>query len=251
MHLLNWLYPSHPKPIPVALWQATLERYGFFRGLSSQERLRLKSLTEQFLATKEFAAAGGLEISDEIAVAIAAQGCLPVMEIGLQAYDDWVGVVVYPDEFVVEREITDDDGVVHKFTDILSGEAWAGGPLLVSWRDASDADPHYSVVIHEFAHKLDMRNGEADGVPALPPDIAVDHWERAFFTAYENFCQRVDAGETTRIDPYGSESPEEFFAVLSETFFGMPECFASDYPELYALFKRYYRQDPLVRMSNT
>ena len=251
MYLPDWLRPSRPKPIPATLWESTLERYDFLQSLNPDEQSRLKILAEQFLANKEFTAVGGLEICDEICVAIAAQGCLPVLEIGLQAYSDWVGIIVYPDEFVVEREVTDEDGVVHEYTDILSGETWEGGPLLVSWQDVRHPDAHYNVVIHEFAHKLDMRNGEADGIPALPTDIAVDRWKSCFFRAYENFCQRVDAGENTSIDAYGSESPEEFFAVLSETFFGMPDCFAADYPELYALFKRYYRQDPLPRMRTT
>jgi Mlc titration factor MtfA (ptsG expression regulator) len=119
----------------------------------------------------------------------------------------------------------------------------------------------YNVVIHEFAHKLDMRNGEADGIPPLPPAIPRREWEDALLAAYDDFCARVDAararagepdefaGETLAIDPYASESPGEFFAVLSEIFFETPDVPHREYPALYELFSRFYRQDPLKRNS--
>jgi Mlc titration factor MtfA (ptsG expression regulator) len=103
------------------------------------------------------------------------------------------------------------------------------------------------VVIHEFAHKLDMLNGDADGVPALHSGIGQAEWEEVFFAAYEHFCDRVDRDEETIIDPYASESPGEFFAVLTESFFEIPDVVAGEYPELYNLFRRFYRQDPLAR----
>lgn len=136
-----------------------------------------------------------------------------------------------------------------EYDDVLSGEAWEGGPLIISWRDAQMAGDGYNVVIHEFAHKLDMLNGEADGIPALHAGLPVDRWERVFFAAWEDFCQRVDSGEETRIDPYASEHPAEFFAVLSENFFEQPALLTAEYPELYALLRDYYRQDPLARLA--
>ncbi|WP_306607501.1 zinc-dependent peptidase [Azonexus sp.] len=247
MGWFDWLRPRQPAQIPHALWQKTLSGYPFLANLAVDEQKKLKNLAEQFLAEKEFSAAGGLQLTDEICVAIAAQGCLPILELGLAAYGDWVGIIVYPDEFIVARQQADADGVVHEFTDVLAGEAWEGGPLLVSWHDVQLADGSYNVVIHEFAHKLDMLNGEVDGMPALHSGITVDVWENTFSAAYENFCQRVDTGEETLIDPYASESPEEFFAVLSESFFGLPEVVSDEYPALYALLCRYYRQDPLSR----
>jgi Mlc titration factor MtfA (ptsG expression regulator) len=136
-----------------------------------REKTHLKILVEPFLAEKEFSTAGGLQLSDEICVAIAAQGCLPILNLGLAAYRDWVGIVVYPNEFVVPRQFEDEDGVVHEYDDVLSGEAWEGGPLIISWHDVQMAGEGYNVVIHEFAHKLDMLNGEADGMPALHSGI--------------------------------------------------------------------------------
>lgn len=247
MGLFDW-WRRRPAPIPEALWQRTLASLPFFATLTVDQQKRLKTLTERFLAEKEFTAAGGLELNDEICVAIAAQGCLPILELGLGAYGGWVGIVVYPDEFVVQREIADADGVVHEFADVLAGEAWEGGPLLVSWRDVQMAGGDYNVVIHEFAHKLDMLNGEVDGIPALHSTLTVDRWESVFFAAYDDFCARVDSGEETIIDPYASEAPEEFFAVLSECFFGIPDVVDAEYPALYALLREYFRQDPLARL---
>ncbi len=247
MGLLDWFRRAKPAAIPDAVWQRTVRSLPFLAILDAADRQRLKALSEAFLAEKEFTAAGGLELSDEICVAIAAQGCLPILNLGLAAYRDWVGIVVYPDEFVVPREIHDADGVVHEYDDVLSGEAWQGGPLLVSWHDVQMAGEGYNVVIHEFAHKLDMLNGEADGMPALHSDLDAAEWERVFAGAYEDFCRRVDNDEETIIDPYASDDPAEFFAVLSESFFELPAVVQREYPAVYALLQRYYRQDPLTR----
>ncbi|MBS1159265.1 MAG: hypothetical protein H6R15_1684 [Proteobacteria bacterium] len=247
MALFDWF--GRTRRVPEALWQKTLAALPFLGALPADEQKALKSLVEKFLAEKEFSTGGGLELSDEICVVIAAQGCLPILKLGLAAYRDWVGIIVYPDEFVVPRQTLDEDGVVHAYTDVLSGEAWPGGPLIVSWHDAQMAGDGYNVVIHEFAHKLDMLNGEADGIPALHSGLGEDEWEKIFFPAYDDFCRRVDSGEETIIDPYASEHPAEFFAVLSENFFELPEVLEREYPALYALFTRYYRQDPLTRRS--
>lgn len=160
-----------------------------------------------------------------------------------------MGIIVYPDEFVVRRRFEDETGIVHEYDDVLSGEAWEGGPLIVSWHDVKMAGDGYNVVIHEFAHKLDMLNGDADGMPALHSDLDASEWETIFFAAYDDFCARVDSGEETLIDPYASETPGEFFAVLSESFFEIPDVVAGEYPDLYDLLRRYYRQDPLARLT--
>ena len=175
MGLFDWLGSRRKTAIPEPLWQQTLERYPFLAIVAVDDQKRLKMLTEQFLAEKQFTGVGGLTLTDEICVAIAAQGCLPILELGLSAYRGWVGIVVYPDEFVVQRRIEDEDGIVHEFEDVLSGEAWEGGPLIVSWTDAQMSGEGYNVVIHEFAHKLDMLNGDADGIPALHSGLGPVH----------------------------------------------------------------------------
>ena len=247
MGLFDWFNRSRQTTIPDALWAKTLAGLPFIERLAVDEKKSLKLLAEQFLAEKEFSTGGGLQLTDEICVSIAAQGCLPILKLGIAAYREWVGIVVYPNEFVVPRLIEDENGVVHEFDDVLSGEAWEGGPLVVSWRDVQMAGDGYNVVIHEFAHKLDMLNGEADGMPALHSGMSEAEWAETFFAAYDDFCQRVDDGEETIIDPYANEDPAEFFAVLSETFLELPDVVNGEYPVLYTLLKRYYRQDPLSR----
>ena len=249
MGLFDWFGGKQKSEVPDALWAQTVSALPFLEALAVDEKNRLKILVEQFLAEKEFSVAGGLELSDEICVAIAAQGCLPILELGLNAYRDWVGIVVYPDEFVVPRRIEDESGIVHEFDDVLSGEAWEGGPLIISWHDAQMAGAGYNVVIHEFAHKLDMLNGEADGMPALHSGMTQEEWDKVFLAAYDDFCHRVDSGEETVIDPYASDDPAEFFAVLSENFFELPDIVDREYPALYAQLRTYYRQDPLSRLT--
>ena len=243
----DWFGGKRKATVPDGLWAQTVAALPFLANLAVDEQKRLKTLVEDFLAEKEFSPAGGLELSDEICVSIAAQGCLPILELGLAAYRGWVGIVVYPDEFVVARRIEDESGVVHEFDDVLSGEAWEGGPLIISWHDAQMAGAGYNVVIHEFAHKLDMLNGEADGMPALHSGINPEAWDDVFIPAYDDFCRRVDSGEETVIDPYASDDPAEFFAVLSENFFELPDIVNREYPALYALLRTYFRQDPLIR----
>lgn len=250
--LFGWLRGrGAPAPIPDALWRRTVAGLPFLAALDAGEEGRLRALATDFLATKEFSTAGGLELSDTISVSIAAQGCLPILNLGLDWYRGWVGIVVYPDEFVIPRRTEDEFGVVHEYDDVASGEAWEGGPLLVSWRDAQMAGAGYNVVIHEFAHKLDMLNGEADGIPPLPPQVPRKVWEDTLLAAYDDFCALVDeadaAGEETLLDPYASETPGEFFAVMSETFFEAPDLLRAEYPEFYRLLTLFYRQDPGLR----
>ena len=247
--LINWLRGKHAAPaVPDALWRETLAVLPFLARLSADEEARLRKLTEAFLGEKEFTSAGGLELTDAMCVSIAVQGCLPILNLGLQSYRDWVGIIVYPDEFIIPRSVEDEFGIVHEYDDVASGEAWEGGPLLISWRDAQMAGEGYNVVIHEFAHKLDMLSGEADGIPPLPPGLSRQEWEETLLAAYEDFCALVDQaeehGEETLLDPYAAESPGELFAVMSETFFEMPETLREEYPALYAQLARFYRQDP-------
>ena len=258
--LIDWLRGTRePAAIPDALWDETLATLPFIDALCAEEKARLRAQCQDFLAQKEFTSAGGLELTDAMCVSIAAQGCLPILNLGLDAYRDWVGIVVYPDEFVIPRSVEDEFGVVHEYDDVASGEAWAGGPLLISWRDAQMAGDGYNVVIHEFAHKLDMRSGEADGIPPLPDKASRRAWEATLLAAYDDFCARVDAAtesgdasgeaffDATGLDDYGAESPGEFFAVMSETFFETPEVLQQTYPALYAQMRVFYCQDPVSR----
>lgn len=242
-----------------ALWQRTLDALPFFGHLAPADLVRLRECASLFIAQKEFSTAHELELTDAMIVSIAAQACLPVLNLSLDLYRGWVGVIVYPGEFVIRKTVEDEDGVVHEVEHDASGEAWEGGPVVLSWEDAqmTDGADAYNVVIHEFAHKIDMLNGEADGHPPLfrrwHAPLDAEGWADVFDHAYDHFCAQVDAVPERRfrqferdslIDPYAADHPSEFFAVCSEALFVTPQAFEAAYPELYRLLARYYRQDP-------
>jgi len=238
------------RAIPDALWSATIARHPFLSRRSTEDLDRLRRLAMLFLDIKEFTGADGLVVSDEIAVSIAAQACLPVLQLGLEHYGRFVGIVVHPGEVVARREHVDDAGVVHRYDELLSGEAMEGGPVMLSWSDAqgpvdtAGETPGawaYNVVIHEFAHVLDMGDGVADGVP---PGVNRERWMDVLVPAFDNFCERVVCGHETVLDPYAAEGADEFFAVSSESFFVTPQALKEEQPALYRLLMSYYRQDP-------
>ena len=236
------------RAIPDDLWQLTLARFPFLAWRSDADQQRLRELSTLFLADKEFAGMQGLEVSDQMAVAIAAQACLPVLHLGLAWYDGFKGIVVHPDAVRARREHMDDDGVVHHYDEELAGEAMHGGPVMLSWHDVAGAGVSaqwgYNVVIHEFAHVLDLRDGLADGVPALPDRHARNHWVQTLEDEYKRFCASVDAGIDTLLDPYGAEAIDEFFAVAAEVFFVAPADLADQHPALYDLLRSFFKQDP-------
>jgi len=236
------------RAIPEDLWRLTLARFPFLVHRSVDDLQRLRELSTLFLADKEFAGMQGLAVDDGMAVAIAAQACLPILRLGLSQYDGFKGIVVHPDVVVARREVMDEDGIVHHFDEELSGEAMEGGPVMLSWRDVADAGDSaawgYNVVIHEFAHVLDMRDGAPDGVPLLPDRAARERWLAVLEPQWRDFCACVEAGEDTLIDPYGAEAIDEYFAVASEVFFVDAPSLRAEHPELYELLAGYYRQDP-------
>jgi len=231
-----------------ALWRRVIRSLPFLHGLTDAETQRLKQLASLFLQQKEMHGARGFILTDAVRLSIAVQACLPVLNLGLDAYRGWVGIVIYPGEFKVRREETDESGVVHEYDDALSGEAWPGGPVILSWEDVTLGEAGYNVVIHEFAHKLHMSRGDMDDFPAPHADMPRELWLDTWDTAYDAFCAEVDRGVDTVIDPYASEQPAEFFAVLSETFFTLPHALRSLYPQLYDQLALFYRQDPAARI---
>ena len=236
------------RAIPDDLWRLTLARLPFLARRSNADLAELRRLASLFLDQKEFTGANGLVVDDAMAVCIAAQAVLPVLRLGLAPYSSFVGIVVQPDEVLARREETDDDGVVHAYDEVLAGEAMDGGPVMLSWRDVADAgtsaDWGYNVVVHEFAHVLDMGDGVADGVPPLASAAERAAWTAVLAPAFDSFCHAVDAGHDTLLDPYGASAIEEFFAVASEVFFVSPNELRAEHPDVYGLLARYFQQDP-------
>ncbi len=251
--LKNWrgkrARPKQENGLDEALWQRVGAGLPFLQGLSATEWQRLKDCTRAFLQEKEMHGARGFVLTDAVRLSIALQACLPILNLGLENYRGWVGIVIYPGEFKVRREEMDADGVVHEYDDALSGEAWPGGPVILSWQDVELGEAGYNVVIHEFAHKLHMGRGDMDDFPAPHATMQAEPWLAAWDQAYDAFCDQVDRGMDTVIDPYASEQPAEFFAVLSEAFFTLPQAVRSLYPDLYGQLALFYRQDPATRLN--
>lgn len=244
----------------------------FAARLDSDESSRLRVLAAQLLADKQMSGAADLELTAAMQVNIALQACLPVLNLGLDWYRGWKSIVVYPSEFLVPRSVTDEDGIVHEYVEPIAGEAWDGGPLLLSWEDAQQsatgAGAAYSVVIHEFVHKIDLLNGDADGVPpfsAAHKSLSLDRWSAVLHESFNRFTAEIELVDAELpddvdpesdavdrhyahlpIDPYGAHDEAEFFAVSSEAFFVKPGRLHQAFPDWYALLAQFFLQDPLA-----
>ena len=259
--MLNWLASLlrftgiRPKAIPDMLWRQTMAHYPFLAQRTAEEKRRLRSLTAQFLSHKEFTGANGLVVTDAMAVAVAAQACLPLLHWGskgLKLYDDFKGIVLHPGAMLARRQRRDAAGVVHDYSEALSGEAMQGGPVTLSWQDVAAsgelATLGHNVVIHEFIHKMDMRGssgGLPNGCPPLPSRVAKAAWQSAMQSAFANFRTQVAmaerfGGEPPWLNAYGATSPAEFFAVASEAYFVNRPRFTQDFASLTALFDDFF-----------
>lgn len=249
--LRNWRRRRKAAALPVTdiQWRRVEASLPCLARLQADERRRLRALALELLIDKQMSGAQGLELQPDMQLSIALQACLPILNLGLDWYRGWHGIVVYPGDFIAPRRIMDAAGVVHEFNDTLLGEAWQNGPVLLAWFDKAEAREEYhikhNVVIHEFAHKLDMKNGVADGYPPLHGQMTPTAWRDALLPAYEDFCQRAQRDETGPLDPYAATSPAEFFAVMSEAFFCQPQHLHAAYPAVYTQLALFYRQQPL------
>lgn len=237
--------------IPLTVWTQVVNDDLLHYRLSRQDLHRLRELASEFLQQKDINGAGGQVVDDTIRATIAAEACLLILNLGLDYFNGWQEVIVYPGSFVVTHEEQDELGLVHERRAVLGGEAWGRGPVILAWDDARPgAHPHgegSNVILHEFAHKLDMLNGKANGMPPLHPGMDQSTWTRVFTEAFEHLSLQVERQHRTCIDPYGAENPAEFFAVVSEEFFQIPACLQQNHPELYAQLRLFYRQNPLQR----
>jgi len=255
--MFSWLrWQREPPAIPDVLWRRVLADYPFIAQRPVAELERVRRLAARFLRDKEFTGAGGLVITDAIALSIAVQAVLPVLHLGLAWYDDFVGIVVHPGEVLARRSGTDAAGVFHQWDEVLAGEAMERGPVMLSWHDVQAAghpsESAYNVVIHEFAHKIDMRDGEPDGCPRLDSSAAREAWTAAMRTEFEGFREKVIiaerfGGARPWLDPYGAQEIGEFFAVACEGYFVDRGRFAQEHPVLLGMFDGFFGPRQLRR----
>jgi len=279
--MLRWLLGKGARPARVERelaaidpdqWTSTVARHRFLAGLTAQEEESLRRRVAWLIASKGFSGAHDLLVTDEMMLSIAMQAALPIVNLDPAVYEGWTEIIVYPGGFLIPRTDVDESGVVHHYVEEAAGEAWEGGPVILSWEDCGPGlDTDINVVIHEFAHKLDLYQGDADGIPWLAqhgPGLTPRFWKRVLDASYEDFCDRLDQVEvaipadvdpdsdaaapwyqTLPLDPYAATDLAEFFAVSTEVFFVNPAPLAGAYPDWYALLTQYYRQDPLLRLG--
>ena len=233
------------KPFPDA-WREILRRnVAVYARMPKAMRERLEARVQVFLAEKSFVGCAGQEIDDEVRVTIAGQACLLLLGREHGFFPRLANVLVYPAAFVAERLKPQPFGVLQEHREVLLGESWTHGQVVLSWEDALTGgrigDDGRNVVIHEFAHQLDQEKGLANGAPhaAISP-----RWAAVFSHEFTRLQQRAAIGEPTLIDPYGATAPQEFFAVAAEVFFERPHELAAQHPELHGELVRYFRFDP-------
>ncbi|HEY5800682.1 MAG TPA: M90 family metallopeptidase, partial [Burkholderiaceae bacterium] len=238
------------QPFPPAWRDILKRRFPYFRTLPADLQLQLKKHIQVFLAEKKFIGCAGVVITDEMRVLIAAQACLLVLRREGDLYPALERVLVYPGAFAVERDSTDDIGLVSKERRELAGESWGDGQVILSWQDtlrgAADSGDGYNVVIHEFAHQLDQEKGYANGAPALGPGGRQATWAQVFSDEFERLQRQALIDEDALFDHYGATDPAEFFAVASEVFFERPRELAELHPALYRQLSGFYGLDPLT-----
>ncbi len=239
--------------IPIGAWTECTTNVPLFAGLTRQERVRLRELATLFLQRKTFSAARDFAVTEAMRITIASHACLLILHLSLDYFDGWSEIIVYPGAFRVRHNHLDEYGVVHDEEHALTGESWEQGPLILSWSDIQQNlhDSHLgcNVVIHEFAHKLDMLDGAANGMPALHPPMVREQWTKVMSSAFEHLGQQLADQQQPYINPYAATDPAEFFAVVSEYFFTAPRLLRRTCPEVYGQLVQFYRQDTAQRLD--
>ena len=236
------------QPFPDTWRQYLKRRVPLYHRLPVEDRRELEGHIQIFLDEKRFEGCGGFSINDEVRVVIAAQACLLLLHRETKYFPGLYSVVVYPTSFIVELRNYDEFGVVTDETGPLVGESWDTGCVVLAWDEVleSSACDHdgYNVVIHEFAHQLDAEDGITDGAPVLPDRSRYRSWARVFGDEYRRLREMLTSGGETLLDEYGASDPAEFFAVVTESFFEIPQHLQEEHPELYDELRQYFRQDP-------
>lgn len=224
----------------------------YYSSLSDEEREKLHRDILVFVTEKRFEGCGGLEITDEIKVTIAAIACVLLLHLDHDYYPRLKSILVYPQEYVANTIRWGPGGQLIEASQSRLGESWHHGAVVLSWdavqHSAADIRDGHNVVLHEFAHQLDQENGSADGAPILPKTCNYGTWARVLGREYKVLSEQVAHYQRTVIDPYGATNPAEFFAVITECFFEKPFQLRANHPELYGELMQYYRQDPAQRL---
>lgn len=236
------------EPFPAA-WRRILQRQvPLYRRLPADLKLRLQRAVAVFVAEKQFIGCGGLAVTDEMRVTVAAHACLLWLARSGEGYPELRQILVYPGPFFVDRLTPGAGGVLQEQRQLLAGESWDRGQVVLSWDDvvagAAVADDGRNVALHEFAHQLDQETGFANGAPRLPSRERYDRWSQVLGAEFDALRQRAEGEAPPLIPVYGAMSPAEFFAVVTEVFFEQPLRLAAEHPALYAELARFYRLDP-------
>jgi len=216
--------------------------------LPEADRRELQGLVQIFLAEKSFEGCGGLALTDEIRVTIAAQACLLLLHRETDVYPRLITILVYPSAYVARAARPMGGGIALESDAIHLGESWSSGVVVLSWDDiragASDIHDGQNLVLHEFAHQLDREDGAINGTPLLEQRSQYLAWGRVLNAEYERLQRDSRLGRHTVLDQYGAIDPAEFFAVATECFFEKPRVLQKRHPELYEELRSFYRQDP-------
>lgn len=249
MNWLDWLPGRRPPPpIDEMSWRRALGACPLAQQLDPDDRQRLRELVARFQQRKRIHPID-IQLDATQRLLIAMQACVPVLRLGFQALRGWQGVIVYPGQFRVRHNHHDNStGIVTEKDQVLIGEAWHIGPLVLSWSAIEHNLLHpwdgYNVVAHEIAHKLDMLDGPPDGVPPLPRGMSWQAWIDTFQHAYDRLTHAIDQGQETHIDRYAATNPGEYFAVVSELHFSDPARLQYAEPAVAALLRDYYGPSP-------
>jgi Mlc titration factor MtfA (ptsG expression regulator) len=241
------------EPFP-AEWLKYLEaNFAHYDLLTEEEQAKLRDDLRVLVAEKEWEGCGGLTITDEVKVTVAAQVALLVLGMEAHYFDRVVSVLVYPRRVQIPHYEAIGSGVALEGQRTIDGLAQYRGPVLLSWQEAleegRDPEARANLVLHEFAHQLDMEDGEVNGTPLLTDRDLDRRWQEVMTEEYERLCDDVDEGLATLLDPYGATDAGEFFAVATECFFTRPRPLRRRHRELYEVFRDYYRQDPAKRVG--
>lgn len=226
-----------------------------YASLTDLEKEKLRNDLRVFIAEKNWEGCGGITITDEIKVTVAAQACLLLLGIEHDYFSRVLSILVYPTAYRNPREHINRDGFVEEDRTGRVGEAWYRGPVVLAWdsvlKDAREATLGRNVVLHEFAHQLDFSDGLANGTPALRNPGQYIKWRSVMTAEYEKLIRDSEKGRVTFLDQYGATNPCEFFAVATEVFFTLPTQIQRRHPLLYKIFSEYYGQHPAARIPRT